>query len=187
MIMADVWKIVFLILGTQAVTVSYWLLAAALFPEALRRSSAAYDQRIGRLTFVGLAMAVPSLLIGAGLLQQGPHPLLKLVGAVLVGGPVALGLVGSAGLCDRVGAGLPGDADARLPWRRVLRGGIVLSFAFVLPVIGWFVLLPWTLVSGVGASLGSIRRWRSRARQVAPAPAPVPAPVPASIETEPIR
>jgi len=32
MIMADVWKILFLILGTQAVMVSYWLLAAALFP-----------------------------------------------------------------------------------------------------------------------------------------------------------
>jgi len=45
-----------------------------------------------------------------------------------------------------------------LPWRRVLRGGVVLSFAFLLPVIGWFVLLPWTLVSGVGASLGSLRR-----------------------------
>jgi hypothetical protein len=71
--------------------------------------------------------------------------------------------VGSAGLCDRIGAGLPGDADARLPWRRVLRGGIVLSFAFVLPVIGWFVLLPWTLVSGVGAALGSLRRHRSAA------------------------
>src|SRR5687768_15142327 len=31
MIMADVWKILFLILGSQAVMVSYWLLAAALF------------------------------------------------------------------------------------------------------------------------------------------------------------
>jgi hypothetical protein len=172
MIMADVWKIVFLILGTQAVMVSYWLLAAALFPEALRRSRASYDQRVGRVTVVGLATAIPSVLIGAALLQQGPHPLLKLVGAILVGAPVALGLVGSAGLCDRVGAGLPGDADARFPWRRVFRGGIVLSFAFVLPVIGWFVLLPWTLVSGVGASLGSIRQARVAARQPAAATAP---------------
>lgn len=169
MIMADVWKIVFLILGTQAVMVSSWLLAAALFPEALRRSRAAYDQRSGRLTFAGLATAVPALLLGGALLQ-GPHPLLKLVGAILVSAPVAVGLAGSAGLCDRIGAGLPGDADARLPWRRVLRGGIVLSFAFVLPVIGWFVLLPWTLVSGVGASLGSLRRRGAAARRV-PTPA----------------
>ena len=169
MIMADVWKILFLILGTQAVMVSYWLLAAALFPQALRRSRAAYDERIGRLTVVGLVTAIPTLLIGAGLLQQGPHPLIKLLGAVLVGAPVALGLVGSAGLCDRIGAGLPGDADARLPWRRVLRGGIVLSFAFVLPVLGWFVLLPWTLLSGVGASLGAMRRHRAASRVAATA------------------
>ena len=62
MIMADVWKIVFLILGTQAVMVSYWLLAAALFPEALGRSRAAYDRRSGRVTFVGLVTTVPALL-----------------------------------------------------------------------------------------------------------------------------
>jgi len=176
MIMADVWKIVFLILGTQAVMVSYWLLAAALFPDALRRSRTAYDQRSGRVTVAGLVAAVPTLLVGAGLLQ-GPHPFLKLIGGVMVSAPVALGLVGSAGLCDRIGAGLPGDADARLPWRRVLRGGIVLSFAFVLPVIGWFVLLPWTLVSGVGASLGSLRRRRVTASQERPI----------TVEVEPIR
>ena len=46
--------------------------------------------------------AVPTLLVGAGLLQ-GPHPLLKLIGGVMVSTPVALGLVGSAGLCDRIG------------------------------------------------------------------------------------
>ena len=173
MIMADVWKIVFLVLGTQAVIVSYWLLAAALFPDTLRRSRAAYDQRSWRITVNGLVVTVPALLVGGAFLQQGPHPLIKLVGAVLVSAPLALGLAGSAGLCDRVGAGLPGDADARLPWRRVLRGGIVLSFAFALPVLGWFVLLPWTLVSGVGASLGSIRQ-RRRERAV---PAPQPEPV----------
>ena len=161
MIMADVWKIVFLILGTQAVMVSYWLLAAALFPEALRRSRVAYDERAGRLTITGVVTVLPTFLIGAALLQQGPHPLLKLLGALLVSAPVALGLAGSAGLCDRIGAGLPGEADMRLPWRRVLRGGIVLSFAFVLPVIGWFLLLPWTLVTGAGASLGSLRRRRT--------------------------
>ena len=177
MIMADVWKILFLIVGSQTVMVSYWLLAAALFPGALQRSRRAYDARSWRLTMVGLATTLPMLLIGASLLQQGPHPLLKLIGAVLVSAPVALGLVGSAGLCDRIGAGLPGDADARLPWRRVLRGGTVLSFAFVLPVIGWFVLLPWTLVSGVGASLGAWRgARRASATAVLPAAEAVPGP-----------
>ena len=178
MIMADVWKIVFLILGTQAVMVSYWLLAAALFPGALRRSRTAYDQRSGRLTVVGLVATLPTLLLGAALLQGGPHPLLKLLGAMLVSTPLALGLAGSAGLCDRIGAGLPGEADDRLPWRRVLRGGVVLSFAFVLPVLGWFVLLPWTLVSGVGASLGALRGGRAARRVEAVAPVEAATPLP---------
>ena len=186
MIMADVWKIVFLILGTQAVMVSYWLLAAALFPRALRRSRAAYDGRVGRLTVIGVVATVPTMVIGAGLLQQGPNPLAKLLGAILVSGPIALGLVGSAGLCDRIGAGLPSDSDARLPWRRVLRGGTVLSFAFVLPVLGWFVLLPWTLMTGVAASLGAIRAARAgpparAVGSIAP-PAGTPTPEPGTIQ-----
>jgi hypothetical protein len=178
MIMADVWKIVFLVLGTQAVMVSYWLLAAALFPEALRRTRAAYDVQSGRLTLVGIGVSVPLLFAGTVLLQQGANPLLKLVGALLLSTPVALGLAGSAGLCDRIGAGLPGDADARLPWRRVLRGGAVLSFAFVLPILGWFLLLPWTLVSGVGASVRALRGTRTApTAPAAPATAPDPEPL----------
>jgi hypothetical protein len=172
MIMADVWKVVFLVLGTQAVLVSYWLLAAALFPDALLRTRAAYHARSGRLTLVGIAVTAPLLLFGTVLLQQGANPLLRLLGALLLGAPVALGLAGSAGLCDRIGAGLPGDADARLPWRRVLRGGTVLSFAFVLPLIGWFVLLPWTLVSGVGAAVSAWRAQRVTATRV-PDPEPL--------------
>jgi hypothetical protein len=29
----------------------------------------------------------------------------------------------------------------------------VLSFTFLLPVIGWFIVMPWTLVSGLGAAV----------------------------------
>ena len=178
MIMADVWKIVFLILGTQAVMVSYWLLAAALFPGALGRSRAGYDERSGRLTAIGLVVTLPTLVVGGALLARQNDNANFQLGAILVSAPVALGLAGSAGLCDRIGAGLPGEADARLPWRRVLRGGIVLSFAFVLPVLGWFVLLPWTLISGVGASLGAIRGARAARHVEAVAPVKAITPLP---------
>lgn len=167
--MADVWKIVFLVLGTQVVMVSYWLLAAALFPNALAQMRHAYDARATRSTITGLLVTVPLLLLGVVLLQ-GTHPLVKLLGAVVLSTPVVLGLMGSAGLCDRIGAGLPVDRDAQQPWRRVLRGGAVLTFAFVLPIIGWFLLLPWTLVSGVGASLGA---WRSQWRTHSIVPEPL--------------
>lgn len=50
-----------------------------------------------------------------------------------------------------------------MPW--VLRGGIVLVPTLLVPLLGWFLLLPWTLVSGFGAALLA---WRSR-RVAAPA------------------
>ena len=125
MIMADVWKIVFLILGTQAVMVSYWLLAAALFPEALRRSRAAYDQRSGRLTVVGLVDGrSPSLLIGGGAPPAGPAPNAQAARGgprEHAGGPRAWSV--RPGSATASAPACPGDADARLPWRRVLRGG----------------------------------------------------------------
>jgi hypothetical protein len=71
-----------------------------------------------------------------------------------------LGMIGSAGLTLRIGAGLPSPLDEQQPWRRVLRGGILLSLTFLLPVVGWFVLPIWALVSGFGAFILSVQELR---------------------------
>ena len=75
------------------------------------------------------------------------------MGITLMVVPGMLGLAGSAGLTLRIGAGLPSPRDEREPWRRVLRGGILLAFSFLLPVVGWFIIPIWVLVSGFGAFL----------------------------------
>jgi len=62
-----------------------------------------------------------------------------------------IGLAGSSGLALRIGMGLNSPLDATQPWRRVLRGGVVLSCSFLLPVVGWVILPLWVLVSGLGA------------------------------------
>jgi hypothetical protein len=65
--------------------------------------------------------------------------------------PLVLALVGSAGLADKIGAGLASPVDVDQPWRRVLRGGTVLALLFIVPLLGWFAVLPLTLASGLGA------------------------------------
>ena len=162
MILADVLKYVFLVLGALIVIVSYWLASAALFPATVDRARTAYAGRPMRITLVGVLAAVPLLGLGAGLLNSAPNGALKILGAVLAGLPILLGLVGSAGLSERVGRGLVHADDSRTPWRRSLRGGAVLALTFLLPVIGWFVVLPWTLLSGFGATLLSIGRRREK-------------------------
>ena len=149
--MADVLKILLIIVGILTIYVSYWLLAEALFPTFVDRASRQYGRPF-KITVVGLAGAVVPFLLGA-LLGNVPNPLLKVMGITLMVVPGMLGLAGSAGLTLRIGAGLPSPRDEREPWRRVLRGGILLAFSFLLPVVGWFIIPIWVLVSGFGAFL----------------------------------
>jgi hypothetical protein len=187
MIMADVFKIVFLVLGTLIVFVSYWLVAAALLPRVVDRARARYDAHPVRATLVGALVAVPGLTLGGALLTQAANPAAKLLGGGIVSLVVLLAFLGSAGLADRIGAGLPAAGDDAYRWRRVLRGGTVLSFTFLLPVVGWFAVLPGTLLSGIGVAIGALRESRreQRARTAAPVEAISPLPTPPAAERTP--
>lgn len=167
MIMADVLKIVFLVLGTLLVLVAYWLASAALFPAWVARARQAHESRPVRTTLLGLLVGVPLLVVGVSMGTGGPNAAARIVGALVASVPILLALGGSTGLALRIGAGLALPDDERAPWRRVLRGGVVLSLTFLLPVVGWFLVFPWALVSGAGAALMALRR----------APRPVTAPV----------
>jgi hypothetical protein len=64
--------------------------------------------------------------------------------------------VGIAGLTTSIGSRLPSPADIERPWQATIRGSIVLELAFLLPLLGWFMLLPAALIIGSGAALRSI-------------------------------
>lgn len=151
MIMADILLWTLLILGTYVVFVAYWVGAYALFPARVERCRAVYGARPVAATLVGLLIILPALIGGTVLSKALPHPIVQtpVTAALLVLALVCM--VGSAGLVLRIGAGLASPVDAAQPWRRSLRGGLVLGLAFVMPLLGWFVLLPWTLTSGMGA------------------------------------
>lgn len=160
MIMADILKIFLLIVGLLTVYVSYWLVAQALFPAVVERAREQYSRPV-RITFVGLLAAALPVVLGA-IISNLPNPALKLTGVTLMVVPALLGLIGSAGLTLRIGAGLPSPLDEAQPWRRVLRGGILLSLTFLLPFVGWFVLPIWALVSGFGAIILSVQDLRKQ-------------------------
>src|SRR5690242_8596987 len=122
MIMADILKILLIVLGILLIYVSYWLLAEALFPETVECASRQYAKPF-RITAIGLGAAISPVIFGL-ILSNLPNPLLKLLGITLVVLPALLGLVGSAGLTLRIGTGLRSPLDEAQPWRRVLRGGI---------------------------------------------------------------
>ncbi len=165
--MADILKIFLLILGGVLIFIAFWLAAEALFPAAVEGARRQYD-RPWKLTFAGLAMAAPFIGIAMLLFKKGNNPILNIVGFAFLGVVLFGGLAGSAGLAKRIGAGLPSPIDDAQPWRRVLRGGIVLTLTFLLPFIGWLGLSIWTLVTGFAALVFAARE--SKATPAVPAP-----------------
>jgi hypothetical protein len=157
MIMADILLWTLIILGTYVVFVAYWVGAYALFPALVERCRASYGARPVAATLIGLSILLPAITIAIVVTKALPHPVVTIpvIGAVLV--LALLCLIGSAGLALRIGAGMASPLDAAQPWRRILRGGMVLGLAFVMPFLGWFVLLPWSLASGLGAFVLSRR------------------------------
>jgi hypothetical protein len=136
--------------GTYLALVASWLAAVALFASVERARSP--TPPAGGPDPPRLVLFLP--LLFAGKVAPGP---LKLVVAVALGAPPLLALVGSAGLADKIGAGLPMPDDGARPWRRVLRGGAVLGLLFVIPGLGWFGVLPLVLASGLGTFV--LSRW----------------------------
>jgi len=161
---ADLLFWLLLIVGTYLGLVAYWLTATALFGPSVERARLTYASRPVGSTLLGLLLFLPFLAFG----KIAPGPL-KLLVAVVLGALLLLALVGSAGLADKIGAGLPMPPDATQPWKRVLRGGAVLGLLFVTPGLGWFGVLPLTLASGLGTFL--LSRWTTPPLGVPVAPA----------------
>jgi hypothetical protein len=159
MSLADVVSWCLLVAAAYAGLVCGWLAATALGPAAVERCARHYA-RPARVTLVGLATGLPLLAIGAAVADRGKvHPGLGALGALLLVLLLLPATFGLAGLAWRIGRGLASPADESRPWRATLRGGLVLAATFLLPFAGWFVLLPWGLVSGFGTA---VMAWRSR-------------------------
>jgi len=155
MTIANVLQILLLILGLMLVFQAYWLFGTALFPHLVAQARDRYKTPI-RTTLIGLAVVVPTFLVGFVAMGKGSNPVIQIIGIVIGTIPLMLGAIGSAGLCQLIGLGLPAPGDQSQNWRRVWRGGWVLNFCYLLPLAGWFVILPWGIISGCGAFVTSL-------------------------------
>jgi hypothetical protein len=162
MTVADVLAWFLLVSSSFFGLVGAWLVSHALWPAAVERCTREYARPM-RATLVGLAVALPVVVIGLALLDAGDQaPALGVLGMALLLLVLVVGVFGVSGLARVVGAGLVAPGDERQPWKPSLRGGLALATVFLLPFAGWFILLPWALASGLGAALLGLRD-RSRA------------------------
>lgn len=100
--------------------------------------------------FVGLPIAVVAFIAVASLGGK-MHPVFDVASLLVLGGFLLYSNIGTAGLATLLGRKLPSPVDRERPWKGTLRGGTVLVLSFVFPVLGWFCIMPISLIAGAGA------------------------------------
>jgi len=164
---ATVWMIVWLLIGAAVTIASSLLTARTLFPAFAGRCAARCGTPV-RAFFLGLlTVAAAAVLVGistkAGKIGQP-------VSLVVIGLVGLLALVGVSGQIVRMAARTAQDGESAHSWAASRRAATILTLSYILPVAGWVVILPLSLITGLGCALMSLR---------APMPALAPTRLPA--------
>ena len=167
MLMADTMAIFFVILGVMLAFPGLWLLSRGLWPERVSDAAATCSKGLIKPFLVGLPLTGATIL-AVVLLSNVLGPMGKLAAVGLVCCYMVLAHAGIAGFATCIGERLASPADIERPWKATLRGGIVLELSFLLPILGWFVILPVSIIIGCGSAILSLFKFKRRA--TAPAP-----------------
>lgn len=148
-----VWGITLLILGfllsLGALQVVMTVAAPGLIGQAARNLERAGPGRQLWFLVMGTVGLALTILVVSVLANAGPAgKILQLMIAVPAVLTIAAGLAATS-LC--VGGRMPSPDDAGRPWRRLVRGATTLGLAWVVPFVGWFLILPGCAAVGAAA------------------------------------
>lgn len=144
---------------------------ALLLPTPVARARQQLVERPGRCLILGCGGWLLGLPVCLALLFDAPAGLLKMLGLLGLALLLATASLGAAGLAGLMGERLPGGQPSLAPGSGqpsltlgsgLLRGAVALELAAVVPIVGWFVVLPLAISLGLGAALlaGLSRRAR---------------------------
>ena len=155
---ANVWAIASIIIGLLLTVAASLIAAHAFFPDFTARCEKRTDRPVRAILLgAGCALIVGVVMKLCGMLgSAGQLPMLLSGGSALL-----LGLMGSSGQMLRMArrfddCGTPAEPS----WPALRRSGTVLALTYVLPVVGWFLVLPLSLLCGLGCAIISLRNKR---------------------------
>src|SRR5438067_2539108 len=151
MLMADTMAIFFVILGLMLAFPGLWLLCRGLWPRMVAEATARCQQGLLKLFLTGLPPTVLMIFVTV-VLSKIFGPLGKIAAISIVCLYMVFAHIGVAGLATCIGQRLTSPADAEQSWRATLRGGIILELPYLLPILGWFGILPISIIIGCGAT-----------------------------------
>ncbi len=151
---ATVWMIAWLLIGIVLTIGSSVLTVRTLFPAFAGRCAARCSTPV-RAFFLGLLIAVAAAALVAFAGKAGPagQPV-----ALVVGGATALlAIAGTSGQVLRMTPRTVHDGESPDSWAASRRAASILTVSYVLPVAGWFAILPASLLTGLGCAMMSLR------------------------------
>ena len=151
MLMADTMSIFFVILGMLLAFSGLWLLCRGLWPEAVAAAADRCGKRLWSSFLVGLPVTFVMVVLTKTLFSV-LGPVGKIAGVAVVCLYMLQAHTGVSGLATSIGRRLLSPLDEQRPWRSTLRGGVVLELTYLLPFLGWFVILPASIIIGSGAA-----------------------------------
>lgn len=149
MLMADTMSIFFVILGMLLAFAGLWLMCRGLWPQAVEAAAERCAKRIWLYFLAGIPLTLVMIILTRVLFLLGPGG--KIAGLAVVCFYMLQAHIGVSGLVTAIGRRLPSALDQDSPWRATLRGGIALELTYLLPILGWFVILPASIIIGTGA------------------------------------
>ena len=150
-------EILQLFLGVILLTVAlaaYFLVFVAFFSNRITKTQRIINQTPGRSFWVGLVnflfFGVIVMVLFA--ISENAENLVRFVlippAVAITAGLAVILSFGLTGMVNTVGERIFPDQSA---WRKTLWGTVLLAFACALPFVGWFLLLPYTGLTGFGA------------------------------------
>ena len=146
MLMSDVLMWAAIASGFVAGVPALWMLGRGLWPATFEKRRLVAHKSLGLSLLLGL---VPALIIGFVIAALGKR-LGPIPGIFVTGAIIAWGMMGAAGIASLIGERLWPSGE---PWKQMRNGGLVVICSALIPVVGWFLLLPLIAIIGMGVNV----------------------------------
>jgi len=128
---------------------------ALVFPGKAQHARTLLVNRPWLSFFAGLLIWATAGLIGFGMIAT-PLPIGKLMGWSVIMVLLSIAAVGSAGLVTLASERLRALAPDMTPYASVTKSAAVIVVAGLVPVLGWFLIVPFLVFASTGAGIQAL-------------------------------
>jgi hypothetical protein len=156
--MTDIFRALLIVLLLTVSLAAYFVTLGALFPSRVAKVGQVINQIPGRslgVGFVNFLFFGVILLVLITITDGNANRVNSVLRAILLVPTIGLAALLTAVLSFGLAGMVNGLGEKVFPafeaLKRTISGSVLLSFAFALPFVGWFLLFPYVALTGFGA------------------------------------